>query len=285
MKENEEQIIGIDLGGTNVRAGLVSNNEISGVISSRIASAGSVDDVMQDIFRVTDQVMNDSVKAIGIGVPGVVDVDKGIVYDVQNIKSWKQVTLKDYMQDRYRVPVQVNNDANCFALGEKYFGKAQGSDSFIGLIVGTGLGAGVVINNKIFAGANCGAGEFGMVDYLDQNYEYYASGQYFKNVYRTNGEDLCKRCDAGDAEALKIYSEMGEHLGNAIKMILFTYDPQKIILGGSVRHAYKYFQEAMWDSINKFAFPKSLDGFTIEISELKNSAELGAAALYYDSLN
>src|SRR6266498_895758 len=135
------QTIGIDLGGTNLRGGLVSENNLSSVLSQRINPKGSVEEVLQDLFRLIDQLINASVKAIGIGVPGLVDTEQGIVYDVVNIPSWKQVPLKQLIEDRYHLPVFINNDANCFALGEFYFGKGKGYDSMIGLTIGTGLGS------------------------------------------------------------------------------------------------------------------------------------------------
>lgn len=281
---NHKEIIGIDLGATNIRGGLVSGNEITGINAKPIRSKGTVEEVLQDIFSITDDLMNNTVAAIGIGVPSVVDVEQGIVYDVQYIPSWKEVHLKRIMEERYRVPVFVNNDANCFALGEFYFGKGIGSDNMIGLTIGTGLGAGILINKHLYAGPNCGAGEFGMVDYLDRCYEYYGSGQFFENVYHTNGQIVFERAQSGDQEALQWYAEMGTHLGNAIKMILYTYDPPLIIFGGSVRHAYSLFQHTMWERINSFAYPKSLQRLRIEVSELQNSGILGAAGLYYDAL-
>ena len=281
-KSGINHIIGIDLGATNIRGGLVNENSISAIISQRINSSGSAEDVMQDVFKITDQLINDSIVAIGIGVPGVVDIEPGIVYDVQYIPSWKEVPLKKRLEERYKIPVFVNNDANCFALGEYYFGKGKGVDSMIGLTIGTGLGAGIIINRRLFAGPNCGAGEFGMVDYLDHCYEYYCSGQYFQNVYQTDGEIVFQKAKNGDAQALQWYREMGEHLGNAIKMIMYTYDPSLIIFGGSVRFALPYFQESMWQRIRTFAFTKIPDRLRIEVSALDNSGILGAAALYYD---
>lgn len=186
------------------------------------------------------------------------------------------------MEDRYKVPVFVNNDANCFALGEHYFGKGKDINSMVGLAVGTGVGAGIIINNKLYSGANCGAGEFGMVDYLDKVYEFYCSGSFFQNVYQLDGEEVFKRAKKGEEDALKLYEEMGTHLGNAIKMIMYTYDPSLIILGGSVRLAYDFFKKAMWRRIQTFAFTKSAERLRVEVSELHNSALLGAAALYYD---
>src|SRR5580698_10660323 len=120
---NDKKIIGIDLGATNIRGGLVNGSQLSGINSKRINSSGSVEDVMKDIYAIIDGLIDKDVSAIGIGVPSVVDVKQGIVYDVQYIPSWKEVHLKKIIEDRYQVPVMVNNDANCFAIGEFYFGK------------------------------------------------------------------------------------------------------------------------------------------------------------------
>ncbi len=279
---NDKIIIGLDLGATNIRGGLVRGMELSNIQSKRINRAGSVDEVLKDVVGMIDALKETSVVAIGIGVPSVVDVAQGIVYDVQNIPSWKEVHVKKILEDRYQIPVFVNNDANCFALGEYYFGKGKGSENMIGLTVGTGLGAGVIINRRLFAGPNCGAGEFGMVDYLDHCYEYYASGQFFENVYQVSGQEVFEKAKSGDLMARQWYQEMGTHLGNAIKLVMYTYDASLIVLGGSVRLAYPYFQETMWRQINTFAFTKSLQRLRIELSELENSGILGAAGLYYD---
>lgn len=279
------KLIGLDLGATNIRGGLVFGNKLSQIQSKRIRSSGTVEEVLEDIYSVIDKLKDAEVTAIGIGVPSVVDVEQGIVYDVQYIPSWKEVHLKKILEARYGVPVFVNNDANCFVLGELYFGNGIGMQNLIGLTIGTGLGAGVIINHHLFAGPNCGAGEFGMVDYLDHCFEYYCSGQYFQNVYQLDGQIVFEKAKAGDKQAQLYYAEMGTHLGNAIKMILYTYDPSLIIFGGSVRHAYPYFQETMWQRINTFAYTKSLSKFRIELSDLENSGILGAAGLYYDQLN
>jgi len=277
----KNKIIGIDLGGTNIRAAQLFDKQLSEVLSVKVSSSGTEKEVLEELFHLTDQLVNDSIEAIGIGVPSVVDVEKGIVYEVQNIKSWKEVQLRKELEERYHVPVFINNDANCFALGEKHFGKGRDFHSFIGLAIGTGIGAGIIINDRLYSGPNCGAGEFGMVNYLDKYYEYYASGQFFENCYDTDGETIYKRAASGNETALKMMEEFGEHLGNAIKMILYTYDPECIILGGSIAKAYPLFQKRLWKQINVFAYPKSLDKFSIRISELENAGVLGAAALCY----
>jgi glucokinase len=276
------KIIGIDLGGTHVRAGVVSEGRLENIESVRIPSDGSVDEVLRVIFELVGPLIDANIKAIGIGVPSVVDVEKGIVYDVQNIPSWKVVELKKLMEERYRLSVLINNDANCFALGEKYFGKGREAHSLIGLTIGTGLGAGIIINDKLYPGLNTGAGEFGCVDYLDKYYEYYASGQFFENCYHTNGEVVFQKAQSGDPLSIMILEELGTHIGNAIKMILYTYCPELIILGGSISKSYSFFEKTMWERIHTYIYSNTLEHFHLEISELQNGGVLGAAALYYD---
>lgn len=276
-----ELIIGVDMGGTNVRAGNVQNGSASGIISKPINAKGNADEVLDELFNLIDQIFTSYTKAIGIGFPGL--AVNGVAYDVYNIPSWKEVALQQAMEQRYGVPVLINNDANCFALGEFYFGKGQGKDSMVGLTVGTGLGSGIIINKKLYSGKACCAGEFGMVPYLDNFYEYYASGQFFQNIHNVNGEMVFKKASEGDETALSLYQEFGKHFGNAIKTILYTLDPELVVLGGSVRYAYRFFEKSMWQQIETMELRKGLENFSIEISELENSAILGAAALHYES--
>ncbi|MEO7121416.1 MAG: ROK family protein [Ginsengibacter sp.] len=279
---NDLHILGIDLGGTNIRGGQVIDNILREIHSKRINSRGTIDEVKDELFAFTDCIIDKSVNSIGIGVPGLIDTENKIVYDVVYIPSWKEVPLQQWMEDRYQVPVYINNDANCFALGEYYFGKGKGYHSLIGLTIGTGLGSGIVINNKLYEGKNGGAGEFGMVDYIDKTFEFYASGQFFNNVYNTDGEIVFENAKKGNVEALKMYEEMGMHLGNAIKMMLYSLDVELIVIGGSVRHAFPYFSEAMLKQLKTFGFQKAIRNLKIEISELENAGILGAAALCYD---
>jgi len=279
----EKNILGLDLGGTNARVGLVRNQQLGQVSSIKINPKGSADEVMDQICGLIDESKPENLDGIGIGVPSVVDIEKGIVYDVQNIPSWKEVPIKSIMQERYSTPTFVNNDANCYVLGEKYFGKGVGYQSIIGLILGTGFGAGVIIDGKSWAGVNCGAGEFGMIPYLDSIYEHYCSGQFFTRNFQQTGEEVFQRAVRDEEEALKVWTEYGRHLGNGIKTILYAYDPEIIILGGSVRKALRFFEQSMWESIESFTYSNSIKRLKIEVSELDHIAILGAAALYYDA--
>lgn len=276
-------MIGIDLGATNIRGAVVSGDSPGEILSVRIHSDGTVDEVLGDIYQVIDALTGPAVAGIGIGVPSVVDVEQGIVYDVQYIPSWVEVPLKRLLEARYGKPVFVNNDANCFALGELYFGKGRGVASMIGLTLGTGLGGGVIVHHKLYAGYNCGAGEIGLLPYKDNVLEYYSSGSFFRNVCGLDGVEVYEAALRGEARALALYAELGVHVGQAIKAVMYAYDPQLIVLGGSVSQAYAFFQETMWKEIGTFAYAKSLARIQVAVSELENSGILGAAGLYYDA--
>ena len=135
-KMNNNSVIGIDLGGTNIRGGIVSDFKLSDIISKKINAQGTSEEVLEELFSLTDLLIKKPVKAIGIGVPGLVIAEEKMVYDIVYIPSWEKISLQKWLEDRYQVPVYINNDANCFALGEYYFGKGKGVNSMIGLTIG-----------------------------------------------------------------------------------------------------------------------------------------------------
>jgi len=279
-----EKVIGVDLGGTKVLSARIIGTSVETMHRTLITSDGPEKQIIDEVISNISEVFEPDIAGIGVGVPGLVDRG-GILYDLQNIPSWKKVPLRQILEEHFKVPVQINNDANCFALGEKYFGKGKDHKDVMGLIVGTGLAAGIIIDDKLYNGHNCGAGEFGMLPYKDHIYEYYAAGQFFKNVYQTSGEIVHQGAQNGDEQALKMFSELGYHLGNAIIAILYSLDPEIIILGGSVSKAYPFYKAALWERLQTFAYSPVVGRLTIEVSENPNIAVLGAAALVYDTEN
>ena len=271
--------LGIDLGGTKVAMGLVAGDDLQQTKKQKIRSQGRDVDVLEDIYQVLDTYDLSSVSGIGVGVPGTVDSSKGVVFDIQNIPSWKEVPLKELLENRYGLPTFINNDSNCFALGERLFGKGRQYQHFAGVTIGTGLGTGLIIDGRLYDGANCGAGEFGMIPYLDHVLEYYASGSFFTHVFGVSGFEVFQRAEAGDQEALGYYLQLGKHLGEAVKMLMFAFDPQAFILGGSVAEAFDYFQATMMETVSSFPYRNVLEHLTIEKSTLASGAILGAAAL------
>ncbi len=274
-----DTFIGVDLGGTNARAGWVTEGEIVNIESERIDSLKSEQEVIDVLMDLIGSHSHDGVKGIGIGVPSVVDTELGVVYDVQNLPGWEEVSLASLVTDRFNLPVKVNNDANCLALGEYHFGKGKPFESLIGLNIGTGFAGGIIINGKLYEGHNCGAGEFGSIPFKDTILEHYCGGLYFEREHRRTGEKLAQKAEKGDIRAMAAFREFGRYLGFALKSILYNYDPEAIILGGSVSKSYPYFKNAMMEELDDFSFQKTLDNLTIEVSENEHIAILGAAAL------
>lgn len=279
---NTNKLIGIDLGATNVRVARVINQKIESISSQPIIQNANYTKLIDQIISLIKEQISSEITAIGIGVPSVVDVEKGIVYDVQNIPSWKEVPLKSILEKEFSIPVFINNDANCFVLGEKYFGKAKEYDSVAGLILGTGFASGLILNGKLYSGPNCGAGEVGMLPYKESIFEHYCSGQFFAIHKKTSGQEIYDKAKSGDEDAIQAYKEFGHHLGNGIKAVMYAYDPELIILGGSINSAYPLFKDAMEKAMADFAYTNSLKNLTIKISELEQVAVLGAAALVLD---
>jgi len=279
---NSEILIGVDLGGTNMRAGRLENGVLLDSATQPTPAKEAEGVVLEQLCATIDQVLTPGVRGIGIGVPSVVDVEQGIVYSVENIPSWQEVHLKQILEARYRVPVQVNNDANCFALGEFHFGQGRGFRHVVGMAVGTGLGMGVILNGHLYSGANCGAGEMGCIPYRDKNFEYYASGQRFARELGENGAVIHARALRGDPEALRVFKEFGHDFGQVIMTTLYAFDPQLILLGGSVSKSYDLYRDAMFEALQVFAYPHVLSRLQIRVSEEPHVAILGAAALCLD---
>ncbi len=278
-------LIGVDLGGTKVAAGKIDGTKLGKVIYKLIpANSNDPRDIINILIKIVEQLFDKNVIGIGIGIPGLVSRYEDIVYDVQNIPSWKEVRLKNILETYFHVPVYVDNDANCFALGELRFGNGKGEDDFVGLTLGTGMGGGIIKNGFLLSDAHGGSGEFGNIPYLESIYEDYCSGKYFIKKFNIKGEKLVEAAAQGDVVALSAFEEFGYHLGNAIKTIKLAVDPKKVIIGGSVAQANEYFKISMWKSILNFPFPKTIHDFDVIFSNNKNSAILGATSLYLDRI-
>lgn len=272
-------ILGIDLGGTNIRIGQIEYDKIINKISASSPSQMSLSDSLNYLKAMIRNMMTSDVEGIGIGVPSVLDITKGIVYNVYNIPAWKEVHLKNILNNEFDVPVFINNDSNCFVLGEKQFGSGKYVKDITGITLGTGLGAGIIINNELYGGRNTGAGEIGSLPYLNANFEYYCSSEFFIKQHNTTGKTAAMQARDGNKSAITIWDEFGVHIGNLIQAVLYTYDSELIILGGSISEAYPLFEKKMFETINLFPYPETIKNVRIKISENKDISILGAAAL------
>jgi len=274
--------VGVDLGGTNVRAGLVQNGKIVSLHKRPISSHAGQKIILEEIFETIQTVFQPSVSGIGICTPSL--VKDGIVYSVANIPSWRRVPLQKILHARFGVPAFVNNDAKCFALGEFHygFGRGRGHQNLVGLIVGTGLGSGVIIGGKLYSGTNGGAGEIGHAPYKGEDYEYYCSGRYFQREFGLDAAEIQKRAQEGDFKAAEMLATFGDPFGDVIMAVLYAYDPEIIVLGGGVSTAYPFFENRMRERLRSFKFQNALKCLKIVQTKKPHIAVLAAAALCLD---
>ncbi|MCM4155743.1 ROK family protein [Gramella sp. AN32] len=276
----EEKIIGIDIGGTKVHIGIVQAGKVLKESKFSTSANASKTQILGKITRGIEQLIQPDVIGIGIGVPGLVDEKLGIVHNVQNIPNWSKVYLKDHLQSYFEKPVYITNDANIFVAGIKKYGAGKKYNNLVGITLGTGFGAGIIIDNTIYSGQYSSAGEYGGIPYLDKTLEDYCGGKFFQQKLGISGKEVMALAEKGNAKALDIFQQYGHHVGNAIKIILYSISPQAIFLGGSIAKGYKYFKEAMEESIKDFPFKVITESLVIERVHMKNTAILGSAAIF-----
>lgn len=273
--------LGIDIGGTNLSLGLVKDDVIQNSFSApSFPLDATLEQTLDYLGGLIDRIITRDTKKIGIGVPSVVDVHKGIVYDTQNIPSWKEVPLKAYLEDRFHVPIAVNNDANCYALGiYGLYPATEKPELLVAVTLGTGVGMGIVVEGSLLNGANCGAGELGGLAYRDSVIEDYC-GRHFFDAAGWDSRAASAAARAGDPKALALFDELGRNLGVLMSTVLFAYDPSHIALGGGIANNYPLFRPAMEDYLKAhFPYRKPLERLKIDIFTDNNIPVIGAALL------
>ena len=278
----QKNVIGVIFGGKHLSAARIENGVIADIVHREVNNREAEEVILSEIIHTINSVYTDSVAGIGVGVPSLVDVKHGIVINPTNIPSWNKVHLKDILEEQFNVPVYINNDANCFALGEKYFGVAKDYENIAGITIATGFGVGIIINGKLYSGRNAGAGEFCSIPYRDHDYEYYCSTKYFEEKYGLKNEILLARAKKKDKIALAIYELFGMDLGNAIKTIMYALDPDAIVIGGIMAEAYDFYKEAMLKTVNSFIYKGTVKNIKIFKSTEANIPVYGAAALCFE---
>jgi glucokinase len=306
-------VIGVDLGGTNLRTALVS--EDGKVINRRKeathASEGWVKVVERLIRDIKNQRENASriglnVIGVGVGAPGVILVDKGIVVTSPNFPDWNKVPLKDLLEKELSVPVSIENDANAAALGEQWRGAGRDIKSMILLTLGTGVGGGIILDNKIWHGADGMAGEIGHMTLIPDGracscknagcLEMYASSRGIVLSYREalatisrpagekdiTSEEVYQAARNGNEIAIRVMKDMGRMLGIGIANLINIFNPERIVIGGGVKEAWPLFIGAVHEEIGRRAFEVPAKRTEIVPSLLGDDAGmLGAAAVAF----
>lgn len=269
MAKTEKYAIGVDLGGTNIKIGIVSDKgKLLKSISIKTEADAGPKKVIANIIKGIEIILTKNkykIQGIGIGCPGVVSIKKGIVENAPNLPGWKNVKLGPILKEKFGYKIHLENDANAAAIGELIFGAGKKMDSFVMVTLGTGVGGGIVFNKKIFRGEFGAAGEIGHIS-IDVNgpkcncgstgcIEAYAGNSYLKGIIRSElnnypdskvwqliENDLSKvspriiqaAAEKNDTYAKFVIERMGKQLGSALASLSNLLDISTFIIGGGV---------------------------------------------------
>lgn len=321
--------IGIDLGGTDIKAGLLAEDgtlSCRTVISTRVNEGAKA--IAKRIARTIQQVISEAEESyqpiecskqiigIGLGAPGLIIAESGIVHFSPNFPGWRDIPLLDYVNEALEkrngqemdIPLYIDNDVNVMVLGELHHGAGIGFDNIVGLTIGTGVGGGVVINRKVYHGSwntagelghtivkpygrKCGCGNRGCLEayagarhIVERTQEQIVSGRKTcMNPEELTPKKIASAASAGDELALEIFSETGRLIGIALTSIAHILNPQIAIIGGGISAAG---EELLFQHIRKEFNKRVMDipgKMQIVPAKLGNDAGLvGAAMLAYN---
>lgn len=290
----EKIVVGIDFGGTKIKFGLVSaDGRILGeTLTLPTQSNRRGDEIVGTMIDGIEHVIQEAnltlqqIHGIGIGSPGPLDLKRGIILEAPNLPTLHHFPLGETLANYFNMKVAINNDANCFVLGEACFGSARQAAIVCGVTLGTGFGCGIVIDRKIFEGATGTAAEVWRSPYADRTFEDYGAARAVTRVYQqiTNrqleSKEIYKLAQDHDPDAVAAWSEFGVHLGKILAIITNLLDPDVIVIGGSVSHAWPFFYDSMLKNIHENINQAPRAHLQIRQAALGDDAGLlGAAAL------
>ena len=300
-------VIGVDLGGTNLRTALVApeGDVLARHKEATEASLGYRKVIGKLIDSIQEQQENArrsgcSVAAVGVGAPGVIQASRGVVVKSPNFPDWNNLPLKQELENAVGIPVFIENDANVAALGEQWRGAAQGINSMIFLTLGTGVGGGIVLDGRIWSGADGMAGEVGHMTIVPDGrkcgcgntgcLEMYASSRGIVMSYQernpsasataTTSVQIYEAARRGEALAGQVMEDMGRYLGIGIANLVNIFNPEMIVVGGGVKDAWTLFIGTTRDEVRKRSFELPAERARIVPSVLGDDAGMiGAAAV------
>ena len=287
-------MIGFDIGGTKCAVSI--GEEIDGVMHIKNKRVVPTDHnispyQMIDIMCDLASEMTDDFEHIGISCGGPLDNRRGVIISPPNLPTFRNVKIVDYLKDKYGGFVRLENDADACAFAEWKYGAGQGSENMIFLTFGTGLGAGLILNGKLYTGANGNAGEVGHIRLRDTgpigfgkygSFEGFASGggiaQMGKSAAKEQLENgnvpsFCKTLDelesvtaksiaeaalGGDKTAISVYRKCGEMLGFGLSILIDILNPEKIVIGSIYTRSSELLKDTMMESLKKEALAPSL---------------------------
>ena len=303
--------IGIDLGGTNTKIGLVGfggrvigrkqflTKKYPGSAKLINAIAAAVSGIITEHGLKLRQIAG-----VGVGAPGLIDSKNGIVHCLTNIPGFKDVNLKRLLRQKIGIPVYVDNDVNLMALAEYRFGAAKGAKNIFCITLGTGVGGGIVINGGIYRGSTQSAGEIGHVPvsfdgprcncgrrgcleaYIGNSYVIKRAAERLKKGRRSvlkgrvTPELITEAARTGDRFAIQIWKEVAEYLSAGLVFVINVLNPEVIVIGGGMAEAGGFLFEPLIKKVRKDAMHVPAEGVKIVKARLGNDAGIiGAVEL------
>lgn len=315
--QNEKWLVGIDIGGTSVKLAFLSqegNVLHKWEIPTNTGNQGNqiVPDIGKAIHaKLTElDVPQERLVAAGVGAPGPVDTEKGLLFEAVNLGWGDQFPLRDLIEEAIGVPVAIENDANVAALGEMWKGAGHGSKDLIAITLGTGVGGGVIVNGDIVHGGKGAAGEVGHITSIPEGgflcncgktgcLETIASATGIVRVAKEfstqfddastlrdrlqageeiTAKDIFDSAKEGDSFAAKVIDEIATHLGLALANIGSVFNPEKIVIGGGMSKAGDILLNPIKQHFQKYAFKPVGQSTQIVFAELGNDAGITGAA-------
>lgn len=311
------ELLGIDIGGT--KCAVIRGNENGEILVKKSVPTTTVDETLSWIIETAEELKGES-KAVGISCGGPLNSDTGVILSPPNLPGWDEVEIVKMLEERLSIPAYLCNDANACAVAEWKFGAGRGYKNIIFLTFGTGLGAGLILDGKLFNGTNGNAGEvghirlseFGPVGYGKQgSFEGFASGGGIalsgrmyaieaiqKGIKPLYCDDLSKldtitaksiadAANKGDETALEVYKNTGRMLGKGLSVLIDILNPQRIIIGSVFQRAENLMREAMEEVIKTEALPASAAVAQVVPAELGDNlgdcAALALALICYEN--
>ena len=287
-------LLGFDIGGTKcaIITARWENGQIELLKKEKIDTDLSVapEEMVDRLIALADGIVDEKPEAIGISCGGPLDSSKGIILGPPNLPGWDHVEIVDRIQKHFGAPAHLQNDANACAVAEWKFGAGMGCENMVFLTFGTGLGAGLILNGKLYSGTNDNAGEcghirldrFGPVGYgkagsfegfcsggglaqlgytlaLEQIQQgkapaYFQNGMSAKNITAKSIADAARQ---GDETALRVYEICGEYLGKGLSVLIDILNPQRIVIGSVFARSGDLLRPAMERVIAKETLPLS----------------------------
>lgn len=305
------KLVGVDLGGTEIKAGLV--DEYEGLIkkaSKPTEVYKGPDKIVENIYEIVKELAPDmDIEAIGIGSPGSIDRKKGIVRFSPNFPEWHDFKLAKKLNKLTNKDVFVENDANAFTLGEWYFGKAKGMKNFVAITLGTGVGSGVVSHGVFMTGNNgigaelghivvipngplCGCGNRGCLESIASaksvarhakelaiRYPESLVLKMAKTVEDIESKHVFKAYEDNDYLAKTVVQDTIDAMARAFGAYIHIFNPEMIVVGGGMSKAGDSLFVPLRERVKKYIMKSFIDTYKIEQSNLvENAGILGAAS-------